>query len=167
MNAQRLMAIIGFAVAALSSGQAVAQPVNEWMTDCAIDQTAEKQECTLWMMISAITRKPDDILSLSYALSKSSFAVVGPKEAGRAHVQVDANQAFEMTGCVNAICPLPPQPSASLLEQMRVGSILSIEMVTKRGNIVGPYNVSLTGFAAEYQQALKKQQAVVRKPAAR
>jgi len=117
--------------------------------------------------VFATARKPDDILSLSYALSKSSFAVVGPKEAGRAHVQVDANQAFEMTGCVNAICPLPPQPSASLLEQMRVGSILSIEMVTKRGNIVGPYNVSLTGFAAEYQQALKKQQAVVRKPATR
>jgi hypothetical protein len=137
------------------------------MTDCAIDQTAEKQECTLWMMISGITRKPDDILSLSYSLSKGSFAVVGPKEAGRAHVQVDANQAFEMTGCVNAICPLPPQPSASLLEQMRAGSILSVEMATKRGNLVGPYNVSLTGFSTEYQQALRKQQVVVKKPAAR
>jgi invasion protein IalB len=167
VKAQRLIAFIGFAVAALSSGQAGAQPVNEWMTDCAIDQTAEKQECTLWMMISAITRKPDDILSLSYSLSKGSFAVVGPKEAGRAHIQVDANQAFEMTGCVNAICPLPSQPSTSLLEQMRAGSILSVEMVTKRGNIVGPYNVSLTGFANEYQQALRKQQVVVKKPVAR
>jgi len=165
MKAQRLMAVVGFGAAVLS-GQAGAQPVNEWMTDCAIDQTTDKQECTLWIMISSGVRKPTDILSFSYSMSKASFAVVGTAAADRARVRVDANQPVEITGCVNAICPMLPQPSAVLLEQMRTGSKVSVEMMTKRGNTIGPYGVSLSIFDTEYQQAVKKQQ-TIKKPAAR
>ena len=60
MKAQRLIAFTGFAVAALSSGQVAAQPVNEWMTDCAIDQAAEKQKWydDLTVITDRIARMP-------------------------------------------------------------------------------------------------------------
>lgn len=148
--------VAGLVLAALtSSPQAFAQ--SQWEASCSTDRMSDKRDCSVTAKADA-GRPTFDFILLSYSVANKAFAMGSSEVGDRARVRVDSNPPVSMSGCQRNLCPLFPQPSAALLQQMRSGGTALVEFSSVRGKTVGPLPISLSGFDAAYQKAVALQQ---------
>lgn len=146
------VAVVFATLVSVSSGLAWAQPANRWTTNCSTDRMTDKKACNVTIMIDP-GKRPDDLLAVQVTVASGAIGIVGGRYGSGARIRVDGNPAVSMTGCERSICILLPKQAAAVVKQMRNGSKLLVEFTTVQGQTIGPWEVSLSGFDAEYQRA--------------
>ena len=148
--------IVGiWALVLIGGSEASAQ--SQWEASCSTDRMSDKKDCTITAKADA-GRPTFEFILITYSVANKAFAIGSGEIGDRARVRVDSNAPVSMSGCHQYICPLFPQPSAALLQQMRSGSTALVEFTSVRGKTVGPLAISLSGFDAAYQRAIALQQ---------
>ena len=74
----------------------------------------------------------------------------------RASIQVDSNPFISTSICGQGICQYDDGKSAQLLQQLRSGSQIQIQ-IQLQDTMAGPFMQTLSGFDNELQKALAAQ----------
>ncbi|MCA0247659.1 MAG: invasion associated locus B family protein [Proteobacteria bacterium] len=152
------MQIKALAVAALIllsnvvATDAVSQTTGQWLSECEVDRMTDKKECAVVVVIDPRGR-PEELLAVVVAVASGTVGVLGPRYGSGARVRVDGNPAVAMSGCERSVCVLRPQQAKTVISQMRNGSNMLVEFTTVHGERIGPFDVGLSGFDAQYQNA--------------
>lgn len=145
----------------LSVQPAVAQGVggqdqgpNQWVASCNQEQG---RDCGVSAMIDG-----DSLLGtfvgLRYSVATSTLSVMVDGTGQRASIRVDQWPFISTSLCSGATCSWEQIRSAELLEEFLRGRTMTIQVSLQGDNMIGPLQMSLAGFAQQYQKARQAQQ---------
>jgi hypothetical protein len=149
--------ILALASPAFAQGMGQNQPPNQWVMNC---NTERGLDCTVSNMIDG---GPNNLLGtfliVSYSVAYTTLTVVGDGVGKRASLQVDGNPFVSTDICAGGgECSYVQGKSAELLQQMRSGSQIVVQVSLGDGTMAGPFQQSLAGFEAQYRRAVEAQQ---------
>ncbi|MBX9943853.1 MAG: hypothetical protein K2Y40_07215 [Reyranella sp.] len=152
-------AVLASSAAAQGRGPAMGQnqPPDQWVMNC---NTERGLDCTVSNMIDG---GPNNLLGtfliVSYSAAYTTLTVVGDGVGKRASLQVDSNPFISTDICGGGgECSYDQEKSAELLQQMRKGSRIVVQISLQNDNMAGPFRQSLAGFEAQYRRAVEAQQ---------
>ena len=142
-------------VAAQGMGQN--QPPDQWVMNC---NTERGLDCSVSNMIDG---GPNNLLGtfliVSYSAAYTTLTIVGDGVGRRASLQVDGNPFISTEICGGSgECSYVQEKSAELLQQMRKGSQIVVQISLQDDTMAGPFKQSLAGFEAQYRRAVQAQQ---------
>ena len=145
------------ASSAMAQGMGQNQPPDRWVMNC---NTERGRDCTVSNMIDG---GPNNLLGtfliVSYSAAYTTLTVVGDGVGKRASLQVDGNPFISTEVCAGSgECSYVQEKSAELLQQMRSGSQIVVQISLQDDSMAGPFRQSLAGFDAQYRQAVEAQQ---------
>jgi invasion protein IalB len=132
------------------------QPPNRWVMNC---NTEKGRDCTVSAMIDG---GPNNLLGtfliVSYSAAYTTLSVVVDGLGQRASMQVDGYPFVSTDICTGGICSYEQGKSSQLLQEMLQGQRIVVQASTQADGMVGPLPMTLNGFAAQYQRAVRAQQ---------
>lgn len=145
----------GVAAGALTLSQpatAQDQPPDKWVMYCSSDGG---RDCGAQATIDGNSLL-GQFLVMRYSAAYKKISVVGDGQGVRASIQVDSNPFISTSICGQGICQFDEAKSAELLQQLRTGSQIQVQLELQ-GTMAGPFTQSLRGFDAQLQRALAAQ----------
>jgi invasion protein IalB len=131
------------------------QPPDQWVMNCNLERG---RDCTVSAMIDG---GPNNLLGtfliLSYSVAYNKFTIVVDGTGQSGGLQVDWNPFITTTACSGGECTFPAAPSGDLLQQMLNGQRIVVQASLQSDSVVGPFQQSLNGFAAQYRRAVAAQ----------
>ncbi|WP_083856021.1 invasion associated locus B family protein [Reyranella massiliensis] len=143
---------IAMAVLAMSAVSASAQH-NTWQSKCRTDQMTDKKNCSVDATIDP-KQGVENMLIVGISTTPVGIVVVGSGHGARARIRIDENQAVTLSDCDSAGCILASAQATAAIRQMRNGTRMLVEYSDVRGRTIGPWEISLSGFDAEYRRSL-------------
>lgn len=150
-----ILVAAGVAAAALTLSQtAVAQdqPPDKWVMSCTMDGS---KDCGVQATIDGNSLL-GQFLVMRYSAAYNKISVVGDGQGVQASIQVDSNPFISTSICGQGICQYDEGKSAELLQQLRTGSQIQVQL-RLQGTEAGPFTQTLKGFDAQLQRALAAQ----------
>lgn len=147
----------GVAAAALSLSQPASsqdQPPDKWVMSCTMDV---RKDCGVQATIDGNSLL-GQFLVMRYSAAYNKISVVGDGQGVQASIQVDSNPFISTSICGQGICQYDEGKSAELLQQLRTGSQILVQL-RLQGTEAGPFTQTLKGFDAQLQRALAAQRA--------
>ena len=149
--------MLAFASQVVAQGMGQNQPPDQWVMNC---NTERGLDCTVSNMIDG---GPNNLLGtfliVSYSAAYTTLTVVGDGVGKRASLQVDGNPFISTDICAGGgECSYVQEKSAELLQQMRSGGQIVVQVSLGDGTMAGPFQQSLAGFEAQYRRAVQAQQ---------
>jgi hypothetical protein len=95
---------------------------------------------------------------LSYSVTSATLSVVVDGMGQRASIQVDQWPFISTSVCNGGTCSWEPIRSAELLDEFLRGNVMTVQVSLQGDNMVGPLQMSLAGFAQQYENARRAQQ---------
>lgn len=153
MRSTLLAAGFGATALALSlSATAQNQPPNKWVMYCTMEGG---KDCGVQATIDGNSLL-GQFLVVRYSAAYRKISVVGDGQGQQASIQVDFNPFISTSICGQGICQYNDGKSAQLLDQMRRGSQITVQ-IQLQGTMAGPFQQTLSGFDNELQKALAAQ----------
>lgn len=153
-----LATLVMLALASPVSAQGMGQnqPPDQWVMNC---NTQRGLDCTVSNMIDG---GPNNLLGtfliVSYSAAYTTLTIVGDGVGRRASLQVDGNPFISTEICAGTgECSYVQEKSAELLQQMRSGSQIVVQISLQDDTMAGPFKQSLAGFEAQYRRAVQAQ----------
>ncbi len=143
-------AVISATVAAPVSAQD--QPPNKWVMYCSNEG---QKDCGVQATIDG-NGLLGQFLVVRYSAAYRKFSVVGDGMGVQASIQVDFNPFISTSICGQGICQYNDGKSAQLLEEMRSGAQMTVQ-IQLQNTMAGPFQQTLSGFDNELQKALQAQ----------
>ncbi|MDP1752855.1 MAG: hypothetical protein Q8L22_25675 [Reyranella sp.] len=149
--------ILALASPVAAQGMGQNQPPDQWVMNC---NTERGLDCTVSNMIDG---GPNNLLGtfliVSYSVAYTTLSIVADGVGQRASLQVDGNPFISTELCAGGgICSYVQEKSAELLQQMRTGSQIVVQVSLQNDSMAGPFQQSLAGFEAQYRRAVEAQQ---------
>ncbi|MBI3198210.1 MAG: hypothetical protein HYZ40_12045 [Rhodospirillales bacterium] len=149
--------VLALASSAAAQGMGQNQPPNQWVMNC---NTERGLDCTVSNMIDG---GPNNLLGtfliVSYSVAYTTLSIVADGVGQRASLQVDGNPFVSTSLCAGGgICSYVQEKSAELLQQLRTGSQIVVQVSLQDDSMAGPFQQSLAGFEAQYRKAVEAQQ---------
>ena len=149
--------MLALASPAVAQGMGQNQPPDQWVMNC---NTQRGLDCTVSNMIDG---GPDNLLGtfliVSYSAAYTTLTIVGDGVGRRASLQVDGNPFISTEICGGSgECSYVQEKSAELLQQMRRGSQIVVQISLQDDTMAGPFKQSLAGFETQYRRAVQAQQ---------
>ena len=149
--------MLALASPAVAQGMGQNQPPDQWVMNC---NTQRGLDCTVSNMIDG---GPNNLLGtfliVSYSAAYTTLTIVGDGVGRRASLQVDGNPFISTEICGGSgECSYVQEKSAELLQQMRRGSQIVVQISLQDDTMAGPFKQSLAGFEAQYRRAVQAQQ---------
>lgn len=147
----------GFAAAAWTlslPASAQDQPPDKWVMYCSSEGG---KDCGAQATIDGNSLL-GQFLVMRYSAAYNKISVVGDGQGVRASIQVDSNPFISTSICGQGICQFDEAKSAELLQQLRTGSQIQVQLQLQ-GTMAGPFTQSLKGFDRELQRAIQAQRA--------
>lgn len=145
--------VTALAGSASAQDQAQNQPSNKWVMHCTQEGG---RDCGVQATIDGNSLL-GQFLVVRYSAAYRKFSVVGDGMGQKASIQVDYNPFISTSICGQGICQYDDGRSAQLLDQMRRGSQITVQLLLQ-GTEAGPFQQTLSGFDNELQKALAAQQ---------
>lgn len=145
----------GFGVTALALSpfaSAQDQPPNKWVMHCTQEGG---RDCGVQATIDGNSLL-GQFLVVRYSAAYRKFSVVGDGMGQQASIQVDFNPFISTSICGQGICQYNDGKSQQLLEEMRRGSQITVQ-IQLQGTMAGPFQQTLSGFDNELQKAFAAQ----------
>lgn len=136
-----------------TSASAQDQPPNKWVMHCTQEGG---RDCGVQATIDGNSLL-GQFLVVRYSAAYRKFSVVGDGMGQKASIQVDYNPFISTSICGQGICQYNDGKSAQLLDQMRRGSQITVQLLLQ-GTEAGPFQQTLSGFDNELQKAIVAQQ---------
>ena len=152
-----ILVAAGVAAAALSLSQPASsqdQPPDKWVMSCTMDGG---KDCGVQATIDGNSLL-GQFLVMRYSAAYNKISVVGDGQGVQASIQVDSNPFISTSICGQGICQYDAGKSAELLQQLRTGSQIQVQL-RLQGTEAGPFTQTLKGFDAQFQRALAAQRA--------
>lgn len=130
------------------------QPPNQWVANCNMERG---RDCTVSAMIDGNSLLGTFAI-VSYSVASTTLTVVVDGTGQRASIQVDQWPFISTSICTGGECSYEQIRSAELLQEFLRGSNMVIQVSLQGDNMVGPLQMSLAGFAQQYQKAVRAQQ---------
>lgn len=148
---------LAFASQVAAQGMGQNQPPDQWVMNC---NTQRGLDCSVSNMIDG---GPNNLLGtfliVSYSAAYTTLTIVGDGVGKRASLQVDGNPFISTEICGGTgECSYVQEKSAELLQQMRKGSQIVVQISLQDDTMAGPFKQSLAGFEAQYRRAVQAQQ---------
>lgn len=149
--------MLALASPAVAQGMGQNQPPDQWVMNC---NTERGLDCSVSNMIDG---GPNNLLGtfliVSYSAAYTTLTIVGDGVGKRASLQVDGNPFISTEICAGTgECSYVQEKSAELLQQMRSGSRIVVQISLQDDTMAGPFKQSLAGFEAQYRRAVQAQQ---------
>jgi invasion protein IalB len=128
------------------------QPPDKWVTSCTMEGG---KDCGVQATIDGNSLL-GQFLVMRYSAAYRKISVVGDGQGVRASIQVDSNPFISTSICGQGICQFDEGKSAELLQQLRAGSQIQVQLELQ-GTMAGPFTQTLRGFDAQLQRALAAQ----------
>lgn len=149
--------MLAFASPAVAQGMGQNQPPDQWVMNC---NTERGLDCSVSNMIDG---GPNNLLGtfliVSYSAAYTTLTIVGDGVGRRASLQVDGNPFISTEICAGTgECSYVQEKSAELLQQMRKGSQIVVQISLQDDTMAGPFKQSLAGFETQYRRAVQAQQ---------
>jgi invasion protein IalB len=132
------------------------QPPNQWVMNC---NTEKGRDCTVSAMIDG---GPNNLLGtfliVSYSVAYTTLTVVVDGMGQRASMQIDQWPWITTNICTGGACSYEQTRSSELLQELLRGQQVTIQVSMQDGSMAGPLSQSLSGFATQYQRAVRAQQ---------
>jgi hypothetical protein len=149
--------MLGFASQVAAQGMGQNQPPDQWVMNC---NTERGLDCSVSNMIDG---GPNNLLGtfliVSYSAAYTTLTIVGDGVGRRASLQVDGNPFISTEICGGSgECSYVQEKSAELLQQMRKGSQIVVQISLQDDTMAGPFKQSLAGFETQYRRAVQAQQ---------
>jgi hypothetical protein len=149
--------MLAFASPAAAQGMGQNQPPDQWVMNC---NTERGLDCSVSNMIDG---GPNNLLGtfliVSYSAAYTTLTIVGDGVGRRASLQVDGNPFISTEICGGSgECSYVQEKSAELLQQMRQGSQIVVQISLQDDTMAGPFKQSLAGFETQYRRAVQAQQ---------
>ncbi|MSP75579.1 MAG: hypothetical protein EXR12_05540 [Rhodospirillaceae bacterium] len=149
--------MLALASPAVAQGMGQNQPPDQWVMNC---NTERGLDCSVSNMIDG---GPNNLLGtfliVSYSAAYTTLTIVGDGVGKRASLQVDGNPFISTDICAGSgECSYIQEKSAELLQQMRSGSRIVVQISLQDDTMAGPFKQSLAGFEAQYRRAVQAQQ---------
>lgn len=140
-----------------AQGMGQNQPPDQWVMNC---NTERGLDCSVSNMIDG---GPNNLLGtfliVSYSAAYTTLTIVGDGVGRRASLQVDGNPFISTEICGGSgECSYVQEKSAELLQQMRKGSQIVVQISLQDDTMAGPFKQSLAGFETQYRRAVQAQQ---------
>lgn len=139
---------------ATSAASAQDQPPNKWVMYCTMDGG---KDCGVQATIDGNSLL-GSFLVVRYSAAYNKLSVVGDGQGVQASIQVDSNPFISTSICGQGICQYNAGKSAQLLEELRSGSQIQVQ-IQMQNTMAGPFMQTLSGFDNELQKALVAQRA--------
>jgi len=149
--------LAGVSLLAMTStlpASAQTQPPNQWVMYCTQEGG---RDCGVQATIDGNSLL-GSFLVVRYSAAYHKISVVGDGQGQQASIQVGFNPFVSTSVCGQGICQYNAGKSAQLLEQMRSGSQITVQLQTQ-DTMAGPFQMTLSGFDLQYQKALEAQRA--------
>ena len=151
------LGVLAFASPAAAQGMGQNQPPDQWVMNC---NTQRGLDCSVSNMIDG---GPNNLLGtfliVSYSAAYTTLTIVGDGVGRRASLQVDGNPFISTEICGGSgECSYVQEKSAELLQQMRSGSQIVVQISLQDDTMAGPFKQSLAGFETQYSRAVQAQQ---------
>lgn len=130
------------------------QPPDKWVMSCTMEGG---KDCGVQATIDGNSLL-GQFLVMRYSAAYNKISVVGDGQGVQASIQVDSNPFISTSICGQGICQYDTGKSAELLQQLRTGSQILIQL-RLQGTEAGPFTQTLKGFDAQLQRALAAQRA--------
>lgn len=149
--------MLAFASQVAAQGMGQNQPPDQWVMNC---NTERGLDCSVSNMIDG---GPNNLLGtfliVSYSAAYTTLTIVGDGAGRRASLQVDGNPFISTEICGGSgECSYVQEKSAELLQQMRKGSQIVVQISLQDDTMAGPFKQSLAGFETQYRRAVQAQQ---------
>lgn len=149
--------MLALASPAIAQGMGQNQPPDQWVMNC---NTQRGLDCSVSNMIDG---GPNNLLGtfliVSYSAAYTTLTIVGDGVGKRASLQVDGNPFISTEICGGTgECSYVQEKSAELLQQMRRGSQIVVQISLQDDTMAGPFKQSLAGFETQYRRAVQAQQ---------
>jgi len=144
--------VVAAAVTLSQPGSAQDQPPDKWVTSCTMEGG---KDCGVQATIDGNSLL-GQFLVMRYSAAYRKISVVGDGQGVRASIQVDSNPFISTSICGQGICQFDEGKSAELLQQLRTGSQIQVQLQLQ-GTMAGPFTQTLRGFDAQLQRALAAQ----------
>jgi hypothetical protein len=149
--------MLALASPAVAQGMGQNQPPDQWVMNC---NTERGLDCSVSNMIDG---GPNNLLGtfliVSYSAAYTTLTIVGDGVGKRASLQVDGNPFISTEICGGTgECSYVQEKSAELLQQMRSGSQIVVQISLQDDTMAGPFKQSLAGFESQYRRAVQAQQ---------
>lgn len=149
--------MLALASPAVAQGVGQNQPPDQWVMNC---NTQRGLDCSVSNMIDG---GPNNLLGtfliVSYSAAYTTLTIVGDGVGRRASLQVDGNPFISTDICAGTgECSYVQEKSAELLQQMRKGSQIVVQISLQDDTMAGPFKQSLAGFETQYRRAVQAQQ---------
>ena len=128
------------------------QPPDKWVTSCTMEGG---KDCGVQATIDGNSLL-GQFLVVRYSAAYRKLSVVGDGEGVQASIQVDSNPFISTSICGQGICQFDEGKSAELLQQLRTGSQIQVQLQLQ-DTMAGPFMQSLKGFERELQRAIQAQ----------
>ncbi len=128
------------------------QPPNKWVMYCSQEGG---RDCGVQATIDGNSLL-GQFLVVRYSAAYRKFSVVGDGMAQQASIQVGYSPFISTSICGQGICQYNDGKSQQLLDQMRRGSQITVQ-IQLQGTMAGPFQQTLSGFDNELQKALAAQ----------
>jgi len=155
-----VVAVLGLALLASSAsaqrpvGQN--QPPDQWVMNC---NTEKGRDCTVSAMIDG---GPNNLLGtfliVSYSVAYTTLTVIVDGVGRRATMKIDEWPQLSTNICTGGACSYEQERSAALLQELLRGQQVTIQVSMQDDSMTGPLSQSLSGFATQYQRAVRAQQ---------
>jgi len=145
-------ALLVTALALPAATSAQSQPPNTWIMSCTQEGG---RDCGVQATIDGNSLL-GQFLVVRYSAAYRKFSVVGDGMGQQASIQVDYNPFISTSICGQGICQYNDGKSVQLLDQMRRGSQITVQ-IQLQGTMAGPFQQTLSGFDNELQKALVAQ----------
>ena len=133
------------------------QPPDQWVMNCNMEKG---RDCTVSAMIDG---GPNNLLGtfliVSYSVAYTTLTVVVDGVGQRAAMQVDEWPWVSTGICTGGACSFDQQKSSDLLQALLKGQRMVVQASLQDDSMAGPLPMSLSGFATQYQRAVRAQQA--------
>jgi hypothetical protein len=151
------LGVLALASPAAAQGMGQNQPPDRWVMNC---NTQRGLDCSVSNMIDG---GPNNLLGtfliVSYSAAYTTLTIVGDGVGRRASLQVDGNPFISTDICGGSgECSYVQEKSAELLQQMRKGSQIVVQISLQDDTMAGPFKQSLAGFETQYRRAVQAQQ---------
>jgi invasion protein IalB len=153
-----LSVVLGLSLSAQAAGaQGLGgqnQPPNQWVANCNFERG---RDCTVSAMIDGNSLLGSFVI-VSYSVAYTTLTVLVDGVGQRASIQVDQWPFVSTSICTGGRCTYEQIRSAELLDGMLRGSNMVVQVSLQGDNMAGPLQMSLAGFAQQYQKAVQAQQ---------
>lgn len=122
-----------------------------WRAECRLGQETPYQVCEVIGEFRASISNQEIVLM--YDVGEERFLHVGHPHRSNVAVQVDVRERIQLYLCTELACLLRGKDAQHLLQQMRTGSVLKIDLDVN-GDSSTTVAIPLEGFEATYQRAL-------------